>query len=540
MLSATMNNAAILIYLPDPFAVRASLYYLFTPDHKIKTLSARELANYDGVVITFDVSTLIDDMRRLKEKPPSTLIDICEAIRLSVGIPRDEGGERQWNIWPKLRKHFSSDSLALLFEQIFKSQCIRPDDGLLGETIKAAGEALRRLWDETQEKLKSSGEDERFIEIETRIQAIFNHRQYMGVSIDKKTAGELLNKISDEKYQSYHVVASELKKSPTGFNFWNIQPYLDLTDLAHLAEINDKGRLEDAFKLAAHNSTFAQSFLSFVESGRDETIIRRAIGSDSRVYPTFQIAGTITGRILVSDPYLQQLRRAYRGLISPDQNMSLVYFDYSQFEPGILAHLSQDKNLITAYNNGDMYATLSEKVFGRTDTRAISKRMFLAFCYGMSSQAIIKLISGQVGQENQADAYRKSVDDFFSVFSGLQKYRDHMANELKVKSWVSSALGNRRWRTQTGPLTPKENRWALNHPIQSTASLIFKEALIRLSRSFSHDSILLPVHDAVLMQFQSDKFLTEKTEAVKAIMIQVFKEHCPSIYPRVSAGPFSD
>jgi DNA polymerase I-like protein with 3'-5' exonuclease and polymerase domains len=90
-----------------------------------------------------------------------------------------------------------------------------------------------------------------------------------------------------------------------------------------------------------------------------------------------------------------------------------------------------------------------------------------------------------------------------------------------------------------GPLTFKEKRWALNHPVQATESPIFKEALVALSERFGGESIVLPVHDTV-MQFKSDiHFEEHKTEA-ENIMLAAFRNRCPVLNERVSAGNFSD
>ena len=148
------------------------------------------------------------------------------------------------------------------------------------------------------------------------------------------------------------------------------------------------GQLREAFKLASEKSRFAKSFLEYFDAARDESVLRQTVGVHERLFPTFNTIGTVSGRILVSDPYLQQLWRPFRRLLSADAGKRLAYLDYSQFEPGILASLSNDAQLIDACNRGDFYTALSEKVFHTEGKSSISKRMFLAFCYGMSANNI--------------------------------------------------------------------------------------------------------------------------------------------------------
>src|SRR5690348_13182211 len=71
--------------------------------------------------------------------------------------------------------------------------------------------------------------------------------------------------------------------------------------------------------------------------------------------PAFDCLGTVTGRILVRHPQVQQLRRSERKMIAPDPGRKLAYFDYAQFEPGVLASLSGDGPLLNSYNNSDIY-----------------------------------------------------------------------------------------------------------------------------------------------------------------------------------------
>jgi DNA polymerase I-like protein with 3'-5' exonuclease and polymerase domains len=287
------------------------------------------------------------------------------------------------------------------------------------------------------------------------------------------------------------------------------------------------------------NSQFANDFLQFTDAERDERIIRRAMGLDGRVYPTFDVVGTVSSRIMVSDPNLQHLRRSYRGIVAADIGKRPIYLDYSQFEPGILAYLSGDAKMVAAYNEGDLYTALSQRVFGTSEQRALSKQMFLAFCYGMTSERISGLVA-KAGDAGSALDCSQAVSGFFSSFPGLDEYRSRLAGELERQGHVSSLFGNCRWRTRKGPLAHEEKRWAVNQPIQATASLIFKEAMIRLAETFGNSSILLPMHDAVLLQFDDDETFGHRLVEAEALMLDAFHRRCPGVSAKVTAGPFAD
>ena len=477
-----MTEFSFLAYIPDPFAVQESRYVVKEFNGETRALSVGELAAYNGPLVTYDVPALVDDLRRMNEPPPKRILDIGDALRLEVARSRDDGGERRWNVWSALKRFFDTSTDGDTFHMIVESKAKRPEPEEQTRLLNEALVALYRLWTNTAEELRSLDEFDRLISVEWPLHGVFAHRQFLGINVDSSGARDLLSRISAEKYCAYREVAQILNKNPTGLTFWNIHPYLERTDVRHLIELDPGGRLQDAFELAAAHSKFAFSFLSLVKASRDEAIVKRAMGERNRIYPIFHVLGTVSGRILVSDPYLQQLRRAYRSLIVPDTGSRLVYLDYAQFEPGVLAGLSEDKRLITAYNAGDVYTALAETLFGDRGARPVAKRVFLAFSYGMTTERIGALLAGGGGSLGERKSYEKKIDAFFSEFSRLEIYRGSRQKELLDVGSVSSLLGNRRLRTGEGALTYKEMRFALNHPVQSTASLIFKEGLVDVAR----------------------------------------------------------
>ena len=535
-----MIEVALLAYIPDPFAMRESRYMILESEGETRILSARELSAYTAQLMTYDVSALVDDLRRHEHPPPRRILDIGDAIRLNVARSKDDGGERLWNIWSALKPFFDATADGDAFELISVSRVGRPKPSEQDRLLREALKALQCLWNYLAPKLESAGELQRMISVEWPLQSVFAYRQFKGVRVDSAGAQDLLSRISSEKYAAYREVAEILNKNPTGLNFWNVHPYLKRTDVSHLHKIDPGGRLQDAFELAASHSHFASSFLSLVKAGRDETVVKRAMGKSKRLYPIFHVLGTISGRILVSDPYLQQLRRAYRSLIVPDPNSRLIYLDYAQFEPGVLAGLSEDKRLIAAYNAGDVYTALAEVLFGDPDTRPMAKRVFLAFSYGMTTRRIAKLLAGSSGSQTDQKAYGAKIDAFFKEFSGLEDYRTSQQQKLLEKGFVSSLFGNRRLRTGQGALTLKEKRWALNQPVQSTASLIFKKALLEISLEIGVEHIILPVHDAVVLQLSDDSNFDHNVGCATEIMIAAFSRYFPSVKARVTVGSFAE
>ena len=536
-----MADIALLSYIPDPFAVQTSQFLIREPDGKHRHVNAKELSEYPKPLLTYDLAILIDDLRRLNHGPPAHLLDIGDALKLSVARSRDDGGEQHWNVWSAVKRRFPSKADAEHFERLVLSRESRPDAEDLTRLLVEASDALARVWESLSLRLQRQGEFERLTTVEWPLQSAFAYRQHRGVRVDAGGAVALLERISAEKYSAYRRVAEILGKSPTGLNFWNIQRHLAGTDLAYLIDLEPGGRLQSAFEMAATSSPLASAFVDLIKAGRDSNIVRRAIGAGDRIYPIFHVMGTVTGRILVSDPYLQQLRRAYRSLIAAEHNQRLAYLDYAQFEPGVLAGLSQDELLIAAYNDGDLYTRLAEALFDDGRQRPAAKRAFLAFSYGMTAERIAMMLAGSAGDRADCNAYAIKIARFFEVFPKLTMFRARQQSLLLNDGYVVSLFGNRRQRYALGEnLSQKEGRWALNHPVQATASLIFKEALIDLIAEFGADPVVLPMHDAVLLQFPDDARFAANVERASSIMIQAFERRVPGVMPRIKAGEFTD
>lgn len=533
-----MTDTAFLSHFPDPFDTKNSRYLLMHTDGKKLDVTARELSDMPCFVVTYEAGSLVDDLRRAGVHPPVGLISVNDALRLVVGVARDEGGERQWNVWSALSKHFENRDSGKLFEAVVRSKEQRPEAGEVRRLLEVGVEALAKLWGSVLDQLDERGEHERFFAVEVPVQAIFYWRQAAGIQVAKDEASRLVKVVADEKYAAYADVADMLLRSPTGLNFWNLQSHLSRTDVADLSEEKDGGRLRDMFKIAVERSSFARSYLAYSDAGRDERTLRRALTPEGRLYPEFQVHGTVTSRVLVSDPHIQQLRRKYRSVIEPDAGRKLAYLDYAQFEPGILAFLSRDEGLIAAYNQGDLYEALSVAIYGSAEHRPLSKRIFLAYSYGMTPARIARLLLGAAAPIELKQELVAKIDAFFAAFPGLLEYREAMHGLLSEQGFVESMLGNRRWRTSHGSLTHKEMRWALNQPVQATASLVFKEALINLNKRFGREAILLPMHDAVLLQLQVVEWEAQVEEA-REIMLQSYRARCPSLRPRVTVADFT-
>ncbi|MEL7452797.1 MAG: DNA polymerase, partial [Pseudomonadota bacterium] len=359
---------------------------------------------------------------------------------------------------------------------------------------------------------------------------VFYARQSQGIQIDEGKLGELIEKASADKYRAYNRIADATGVSPSGLNHRNVGPLLPSTDAAHLEPFVKAPNFLEYLRLAAENSNFARDLLTLVRAERDLKALARLRGSEGQIVkPEFQIMGTVTGRILVANPHLQQVRREYRRAIAPDEGKRLAYLDYAQFEPGILAALAEDEELIARYNQGDIYQQLSKSIFGTEQSRDLAKKMFLAFSYGMSSDRIVDLVGGT----DQA-AHLTAFDTFVAKFDKLAQFRIQSEADLQQRGFVETLFGNKRYRSGTGALTASDRRWAVSQRVQGTAALIFKEALLQIVAEFGPEGVMLPMHDAVLISLPHESYANDVSR-IQDIMLSALKNRCPQIEGRVVA-----
>jgi DNA polymerase I len=535
-----MPDPTFLAYLPDPFAVGRSAFLVLPAEGEPARVEASELVGLDAPIVSIDASALIEELLRLGQSLPNTLIDFTEALKLLSGTSKKDGGERQWEPWPHLIAASPERRAISRFREAFHNAALlHPDE--VTPTLEGGAKALKAAWVTVVDELKEAGELDRFFNVEVPVAQIFYNRQYRGIAVSGRRVKEAHESAKREKYQAYIRVAEQTQVSPTGMSFKNVDRYIDKTDAAYLRFAADFATIEDYFRMASEFSTFARDFVSYVRADRDLRVLSRLFARE-RAYPRYHPHGTVTSRVLVSDPYLQQLRRKYRQVVVADAGLGLTYLDFRQFEPGILAGLSQDKNLIEDYNSQDLYTSLASSLFGQDivdGSRDLAKKMFLGFCYGMTKEHIAKVVAGPQSDEQEQAQVQERVVSFFGRYSALETFKSAIESQLFENGYVETALGNRRYRVRKGSLSSEERRWAISQTIQGNASLIFKEALIGIAKKFGEDVILLPMHDAILLQFEKGSVRQKAAEA-SVIMKEAFTARFANVKPKISVERFGE
>lgn len=527
-----MREPFYIVFLPDPFGLKRSEFFLRAPDGTGSIIKPKDLSLINTPCVTVEGRRLVAELSALGVQPPSLLLDLEEPLRLLKGTAKHEGGSRVANPWRLLECCDQGKDKTLTvasYRDVFEAKAHWPASGEERlQLYQTVADALKAAWENIRAGLNEASEWDRFEQVEYPVAQVFYARQCKGIRIDKDELTKLIEKASSDKYQAYNRIADVTGVSPSGLNHRNVGLILPNTDAAHLLPFIEAPNFLEYLKLAAENSVFARDLLTLVRAERDLKTLARMRGSeDEFVKPEFPIMGTVTGRILVSNPHLQQVRREYRRAIAADLGKRLAYLDYAQFEPGILASLAEDEELITEYNTGDIYKQLSISIFGDEESRDLAKKMFLAFTYGMSSDRIVALVGG-TNQAEQLTAF----DTFVAKFEKLAEFREQSETKLQKNGFVETLLGNRRYRSGAGALSDSDRRWAVSQRVQGTAALIFKEAVLQIANFVGQECVMLPMHDAVLMSLSPESF-DEDVKRIQDIMLSSLEKRCPQVHGRV-------
>ncbi|MEA3238693.1 MAG: DNA polymerase I [Candidatus Bipolaricaulota bacterium] len=267
-----------------------------------------------------------------------------------------------------------------------------------------------------------------------------------------------------------------------------------------------------------------------------------AINPDTgRIHTSFHQTSTATGRLSSSDPNLQNIPtrtevgdRIRRAFVSPDGSL-LIGADYSQIEIRLLAHLSEDEHLISAFVEGkDLHRITASRIFAIPEDkvtgklRNAAKRINFGIIYGISPFGLARELG--ISRE-EARAY---IDRFFAAYPQARSYMDRMVEEAMKKGYAETILGRRRMLPQLSEknVTARNfaKRNAVNTPIQGSAADLIKLAMLKLDRLIEDGTLkakmLLQIHDELIFEAQIAD-ISQASETIKKEMEGVMDLRVP-------------
>jgi DNA polymerase-1 len=532
-----MNEAACVAFLPDRFDQRVITLAISFPDGTGREITISELSATALPLVTHNASLLVQLLRQAGLPPPALLIDILEALKIASQISRDQGGERHWSVWRRASAFFPNHSDGKRIAALFEARKVPPPPEELRLLVQTGASALRMLWLEVCSEMQERGEFERFLKVEIPVQQIFHVRESRGIAVDQDLLPRLVRASENERFSLFRKICAVLGYSPLGMTDARLASVL-LEEEG--ADAFDNYPVEDWLNVASFKSQSAAVLAAYLKAKRDVSVLRELQTAGPRVYCSFAVHGSVTSRIWAVEPRLQNLRKQFRQVLRADTGRELTYLDYAQFEPGILAALAGDAALQLAYEQSDMYEALAARLFDGGQGRDVAKRIFLAYLYGMTVDRIASLLDGADNLGTIRGSGAEVVRHFFDRFPLVESFRRECQNQLFEQDFVASAFGNKRRRVDSGPLTKKEARWSMNHRVQASASVIFKTALIRIAERFGAACVLLPMHDAALLQFSPTDINRAVFEAeCVSLMQSAFTSFFPNVHPKVVAQSFA-
>ena len=400
-----------------------------------------------------------------------------------------------------------------------------------------------------QSEIDSKGMSSLYVDLEQPTLLLLASMEEVGIGVDGR-------KLSDLSKHFSEIVAHETQSAykEAGHEF-NVNSPKQLQ-----AVLFDELKLPKTKKIKTGFTTDAES-LEWLESKTSHPLLKHllriretsklltttdglilATDANSRIHTSFQQTVAATGRLSSTEPNLQNIPirteegRSIRDCFIPLKPFTeLMTADYSQIEMRIMAHLSEDKGLISAFESGeDLHSTVASQVFGveknkvDAEMRRTIKAMSYGLAYGLSSFGLAQQL------DIDPNAASELMSKYFERFGGIRDYLKTVVVKAREKGYTETILGRKRYL----PDLNHENRQrreiaeraALNAPIQGSAADIIKIAMLNVDTQINKTNLksrlLLQVHDELILEVspgESDQL----SAIVKKEMSNAFKLSVP-------------
>lgn len=304
---------------------------------------------------------------------------------------------------------------------------------------------------------------------------------------------------------------------------------------------------EDILKDLSSEHDFVKNILQYrslskLKSTYVDSLPNQVLNSTNRVHTEYLQTVASTGRLSSINPNLQNIpirtkrgREVRKAFIPKDENHFLLAADYSQIELRIIASMSEEKNMIKAFNNKeDIHSSTASIVFDipvnevTKTQRSNAKTVNFGIIYGVSA----------FGLSNQTDLSRSEskelIETYYHKYPNLKKFINDQIAYARNNGYVKTLIGRKRYlkdiNSSNGLVRSGAERNAVNAPIQGTAADIIKIAMInihnRLSKENLSSKMLLQVHDELVFDVYKPE-ISETILVIKEEMENAFKLNIP-------------
>lgn len=407
---------------------------------------------------------------------------------------------------------------------------------------------INKLYYILTEKMEQTDTLELFNKIEMPLSEVLADMQYQGIYVDKEEllefGKELKNRIEELTKEIYDLAGEEFninspkqlgeilfeklelpmgKKNKKGYSTGvEILEKLKFTHpiIEKLLEYRQIGKL---------NSTYVEGLITYINS------------NTKKIHSSFHQTVTATGRISSTEPNLQniptrnELGKNLRKVFKPEPGNIFIDADYSQIELRVLAHISNDKQMIEAFNhNEDIHLQVASKVFNTPieevtkEQRTKAKAVNFGIVYGISDFGLSEQLKIP---KKEAKQY---IEQYLEKYQGIKNFMETIVETAQKDGYVETLFHRRRYVPEINSnnymVRQFGHRIAMNTPIQGTAADIMKLAMINIYNEFNKQNlkskIILQVHDELLIETVPDE--KDKVEQIlKQEMENVIKLNVP-------------
>ena len=364
---------------------------------------------------------------------------------------------------------------------------------------------IGNLYEKTMKKLEEYNSVDLFNNIEMPLLQVLAEMQFNGLYADKEELIEIGDKLKNGYSTDVDILEKLKNKHPI------IEKILEYRSLTKL------------------NSTYVEGLLPYINE------------KTGRIHSYFHQTITATGRISSTEPNLQNiptrldLGKQLRKVFKPKQGYIYVDADYSQIELRVLAHISQDENMVHAFlNEEDIHKQAASKVLNipieevTKEQRSSAKAVNFGIVYGISDFGL----SEQLGiSKKEAKNY---IEQYLEKYNGIDKFMKDIVEQAKKDGYVETLFNRRRYIPELSSnnymVRQFGARAAMNTPVQGTAADIMKIAMVNLYKELKNQKldakIVLQIHDELMIECKEEE-CKKVEEILKQCMENAIKLSVP-------------
>jgi DNA polymerase-1 len=400
-------------------------------------------------------------------------------------------------------------------------------------------------------ELASAGTDSLFKDIEMPLLHVLAAMEIEGINLDEtflsSLSGALETDIAQLEAAIYEAAGEEFNiGSPKQLGIILFEK-LQLVNKPKKTKTGQYSTAEDVLSYLAKDHAIIQNVLDYRGLAKLKSTYVDALPSQvnpktKRIHTNYMQAVAATGRLSSTDPNLQNIpirtergRQVRKAFVPRNENYTLLAADYSQIELRIIAALSEEENMMAAFQSGeDIHASTAAKVFNvaledvTREQRSNAKTVNFGIIYGVSA----------FGLSNQTDLSRgeakELIDTYYASYPKLRAYMDNQVNFARENGYVETVLGRRRYlkdiNSSNAVVRGAAERNAVNAPIQGSAADIIKLAMINIYKKLEEmnckSKMLLQVHDELVFDIHNDE-LEDMKKLIQEEMQNAYKMSVP-------------